>query len=904
MKTKFLKIFFFLAIFLTMPHFALAAPVPVLNFSDIDSGPSAGNTDPAAGGGGSIVTIWGNYLGSSQGTSTITVGNVPVTAIYYWKNADGSQSASPHGGPADLYTYHKMQEIAFAIPAGVSSGATTISVTVGSVTTNALPFTIRSGNIKFIKAGGNNSNAGTWSSPWADYTNFNGTNVTGTAGTNPAGQIVAGDIVYSVGINSTSGLKIGGNNPVLGTATNPVSIIAYPNTSVSISGSDGVLNDSSVVDDYYSSQDSRTSQYVNLSKLKVIANNATCNANNDPVNGIIPTTGNRIVGDEITGTVYSGMGGAIACSAAGSTTGGSACGGGKYYGLYIHDYGYANSYTYSDDSNTWTSPPYTGTNGACFGADQNGHSSVSTADRFQHLFYISNRSSHAIPAYEIAWCNLSNNPILHGIHIYDTQDEGGWTGTFLVHNNAIINQRGGAIDVSYGLAGQTYNNTPLKIYNNLIVYSPASTTGGLPFRLQSAQFAPVTIYNNTISGYSVSPYFEDYSDDLKNNIFVNTWGQGLAYINSVGPPSIHSNNLFYSTGGSAPSLPSFYSTGEGDINSNPLFASDSDFSLQSGSPAASTGSSATLTVAPTDFYGQQRTSGSVSMGAFQYVVSGPDTTAPIISNGLPAGILDYGTTATTLSVTTDENATCKYSATPGTAFASMTTFSTTGATIHSTSISGLANGGNYSYYVKCQDSSNNTDASDYIVNFSVASTPTPLGYAPVNGGGTLDSVDQNVIDATKFTMPNVTGTAASMSVYIGSVIDNSPNNKYQLAIYSDSGSGSTSIPGTLIASSAQGTLTTANGWNTLPISATLQPGITYWLAYNTNSSSDTKNILTFDAGSTGQMSYKPGITFGTWPSPITSMTGNIDNKMAIYVTYNVSSSDSTPPSAPSGLSVQ
>lgn len=44
---------------------------PILNFSDITSGPDTGLGDGY--GSGAIVTIWGNNLGSSQGASTISV---------------------------------------------------------------------------------------------------------------------------------------------------------------------------------------------------------------------------------------------------------------------------------------------------------------------------------------------------------------------------------------------------------------------------------------------------------------------------------------------------------------------------------------------------------------------------------------------------------------------------------------------------------------------------------------------------------------------------------------------------------------------------------------------------------------------------------------------------------------
>ncbi|MBE9483407.1 MAG: hypothetical protein IMY74_01085, partial [Bacteroidetes bacterium] len=89
------------------------------------------------------------------------------------------------------------------------------------------------------------------------------------------------------------------------------------------------------------------------------------------------------------------------------------------------------------------------------------------------------------------------------------------------------------------------------------------------------------------------------------------------------------------------------------------------------------------------------------------------TSAPVRSGGSPAGILPSGTTSTTLSLSTNENATCRYSTTAGVSYSSMTdTFSTTGGTSHSTTISGLSDGDSYSYCVRCQDDSGNVNTSD------------------------------------------------------------------------------------------------------------------------------------------------------------------------------------------------
>ena len=108
----------------------------------------------------------------------------------------------------------------------------------------------------------------------------------------------------------------------------------------------------------------------------------------------------------------------------------------------------------------------------------------------------------------------------------------------------------------------------------------------------------------------------------------------------------------------------------------------------------------------------------------------PDTGAPVVSGG-PTGTLPAGTTSATLQVTTNENATCRYATTPGTAYAQMaTTFATTGATAHSHGLTGLANGQSYTFYVRCQDPAGNATTADTVVSFAVANPPTPDSVPP------------------------------------------------------------------------------------------------------------------------------------------------------------------------------
>lgn len=125
-----------------------------------------------------------------------------------------------------------------------------------------------------------------------------------------------------------------------------------------------------------------------------------------------------------------------------------------------------------------------------------------------------------------------------------------------------------------------------------------------------------------------------------------------------------------------------------------------------------------------------------SVANASYVITGAtvpqqsqDNAPPARSNGVPSGVLSAGITQTVLSISTDENATCKYGTAAGVAYTSIAnTFSTTGGTAHSATVSGLSNGNSYTYYARCADGAGNVNADDHIIAFSVApsvSTPTP-----------------------------------------------------------------------------------------------------------------------------------------------------------------------------------
>lgn len=127
-----------------------------------------------------------------------------------------------------------------------------------------------------------------------------------------------------------------------------------------------------------------------------------------------------------------------------------------------------------------------------------------------------------------------------------------------------------------------------------------------------------------------------------------------------------------------------------------------------------------------------------------------DTTPPTVLIIAPAqgSILSAGTTNTTLSVSTNENASCAYASVTGTPFASMTLFSTTGATSHNTILSGLTNSSSYTYYVKCSDVSVNI-SNDTSTSFSVAS--------PGNGLLTQTNIQSQLLTESTNVPISVTG---------------------------------------------------------------------------------------------------------------------------------------------------
>jgi hypothetical protein len=119
------------------------------------------------------------------------------------------------------------------------------------------------------------------------------------------------------------------------------------------------------------------------------------------------------------------------------------------------------------------------------------------------------------------------------------------------------------------------------------------------------------------------------------------------------------------------------------------------------------------------------TAGNVNYSSVTFTV---DTTAPVITIVSPAqnSELYAGTTWTLISITTNENAICRYNLTNSTFdFSEGVNFTDTNALSHTFTFSPLADGKGYALYYKCNDSLGNVNPVSTQHDFSVKQIPPP-----------------------------------------------------------------------------------------------------------------------------------------------------------------------------------
>jgi hypothetical protein len=198
-----------IALLFVPPLHARLAP-PILFYSDIDSGPASGGE---GGKDGAFVCVYGENFGNARGSSKITIGGTEAATYKVWLD------------PSAPYTPGYYAKACVQISRGTGSGAQKIQLTTASGTSNALPFTVRSGKVFWVTAtGDDHAGNGSEKRPW---------NTIGRCTDN----ISPGDICV-IG-NGVAQNKVGLNQIALllnssGTEGAPKTIVAYPGAEVTV----------------------------------------------------------------------------------------------------------------------------------------------------------------------------------------------------------------------------------------------------------------------------------------------------------------------------------------------------------------------------------------------------------------------------------------------------------------------------------------------------------------------------------------------------------------------------------------------------------------------------------------------------------------------------------------------
>jgi hypothetical protein len=511
---------------------------PVLFYSDLVSGPNTGGQDNK----GVFVTIWGKNFGAKQGTSFVTIGGGKVSGYPVWTDT----------------------QIVFQLGGKAKTG--NITVTVNGKISNGLPFTVRAGNIYFVKTNGKDKNKGSWTSPWRTLTR--------------AHNIRPGDTVYIC--NGITQLEEDANDAAIdldssGTEDKPMALIAYPGAKVVVGTNDLKFG----IRVYINSKD-RASNWV-ISKLNLTGFAVAIDFSD----------GMRVVGNKITAPMGGNWCAAICGWGSKARILGNDlynCGTMKtkmYHMLYISNKSGVKS---SDTEIGWNTFRNSDANRAIhIYADNGDMAPVADISIHDNLFK-----------------NIRGNAIMLGDYC---------TGNFYIYNNIIDHCAMGPAwpdgDTEY--SGIYIFNTDAKVYiSNNVLYN-CGYTGGEATQGERDCSGVIDI-RSMLPGYEVH---------VTNNIFYQTEPKGNPFsyetpIHDASPVTGENRNVFYGSG-PAPSWDT------AAINADPLFinAAKGDFRLKSNSPAINAGLNPVDIMAVKDIAGTVRLQGkSCNIGAYENALNG------------------------------------------------------------------------------------------------------------------------------------------------------------------------------------------------------------------------------------------------------------------------------------------
>lgn len=561
-----------------------AAPEPTLRFTDLVSGPATGLDD--GNGSGVIVTVWGQNLGTANSDRQVvfvdTTGTEHSPYVYYWKIADGSLPS----GPSDLFSSHRMHELAFSVP-NVPAGEGEIVVRVNNVESNRLPFTVRSGEIIHVRSDDSDLFSADDCESIEDALRAAGSGATLYLHDVDIGGRECTRAIYWNRTNASSDLEA------------QFSIIAYPGFHPTVTAQRAVENfntEGMVI----SKLDLYASNYLNVDEHgqpfgqtinEMHGGSSSTYALQTTKNG--RSVGNRMT--DIEGGCASQFHGAILGSARNLDRVSNF----KALGNEIYEYG-------------------------CHGSG-----------KLHHTTYMTVRSGPddlQVEPWEFGYNYLHNNRAKFGIHQFD-QDEGcgDLTGTLVIHNNVIVNQGGAGISVG----SECGWSMPILIENNVLINvglaaawdgknpttSDGAENGGIAIRDEEL-FSEIVVRNNLIYKHTTDRVPVQSSGCLSfnsdgDNVSV-VWENNICYSELdypfIGATTRAENKLDNVTGshniwyfsGENPDLAIIPGWDSSPVSEDPKLLVDShNLKLLEDSPAINSGTDNSVSL---DLYGYPRTS--------------------------------------------------------------------------------------------------------------------------------------------------------------------------------------------------------------------------------------------------------------------------------------------------------
>ena len=218
-----------------------------------------------------------------------------------------------------------------------------------------------------------------------------------------------------------------------------------------------------------------------------------------------------------------------------------------------------------------------------------------------------------------------------------------------------------------------------------------------------------------------------------------------------------------------------------------------------------------------------------------------DTVPPVVNSSNASSITMTGAT---LNVTTDENATCAFSTTDSN-YASMTAFDTTGGSTHAHTLSGLSPSTGYNYYVRCADTTAQTNT------MTTSSTVSFTTLTPDTTGPVISNIQATSITETEATITWDTDENATSRVEYGptsaygsfSPIDSSADNTSHSVTLSSLSDGSDYHFRVISADASLNNSTSGdNIFTTVAAADTTPPGVPVFTTANVTIDADTYNI--------------------------------------------------------------